>query len=158
MSKTRLDRFDRKLLNLVQREAGLTAEVIADRVGLSPSAVLRRLRRLKAEGVIAAQVAVVDHLKVGRPTFFVTALEVERERPEMMARLTGWLAAQDWIEQVYCVTGSVDVILVVVAPDVAEYDALMSMLMVENPNVRRFTTNVALAVSKRSLYVPIAEE
>ncbi len=151
-----LDAFDRKLLEIVQRDGNLTAEVLAARVGLSPSAVQRRLNRLEADGVIVAHVAVVDPAMVGRPTFFVVALEVERERPELLARLRQWLSASDQIQQVFYVTGSADFILVVTAPDVESYDALMAQLMVDNPNVRRFTTNVVLGIHKRSLMIPIA--
>ncbi len=155
MPRLRLDTFDRKLLTLVQRDASRSADVLAAEVGLSPSAVLRRLKRLREDGVIVATAAVLDPLKVGKPNFFLAALEIERERPELIARLRQWLAAEEWVQQVYYVTGTADFVLVIVAPDVGAYDALMSRLMADNPNVRRFTTNVALGVGKRSLFVPV---
>jgi Lrp/AsnC family leucine-responsive transcriptional regulator len=155
MARSTLDAFDRKLLTLVQRDASRSANALADAVGLSPSAVLRRLKRLRDAGVILAETAVVDPAKVGKPNFFLAALEIERERPELIVRLRQWLAAEEWIQQVYYVTGTADFMLLVVAPDVAAYDALMSRLMADNPNVRRFTTNVALGVGKRSLFVPV---
>jgi len=150
-----LDPIDRKLLDLVQRDADLGAEALGERIGLSASAVLRRLKRMKAEGTILANVALVDPAKVGRPTFFIVALEIERERPELMSRLRQWLAGEDQVQQAFYVTGSADFILIVTAPDVESYDALMSRLMADNPNVRRFTTNVALGVNKRSMFVPV---
>jgi len=150
-----LDSFDRKLLDHVQRNADLSAEAIGAEIGLSGSAVLRRLKRLKAAGIIQAEVALVDPAKVGRPTFFIVALEVERERPELMSRLRQWLGHEDQIQQAFYVTGSADFILVITARDVESYDALMTRLMADNPNVRRFTTNVALGVSKRGVFVPV---
>jgi len=150
-----LDSFDRKLLDRVQRNADLSAEAIGQDIGLSGSAVLRRLKRLKAAGIIQANVALVDPAKVGRPTFFIVALEIERERPELMSRLRRWLGNEDQVQQVFYVTGSADFILVVTAPDVDSYDGLMTRLMADNPNVRRFTTNVALGVSKRGIFVPV---
>jgi Lrp/AsnC family transcriptional regulator, leucine-responsive regulatory protein len=150
-----LDSFDRKLLDRVQRNADLSAEAIGQEIGLSGSAVLRRLKRLKAVGIIQANVALVDPAKVGRPTFFIVALEVERERPELMSRLRQWLGNEDQVQQAFYVTGSADFILVITARDVESYDALMTRLMADNPNVRRFTTNVALAVSKRGVFVPV---
>lgn len=155
MAKTDLDRFDRKLLQVVQREGDLTAEMLADRVGLSASAVLRRSKRLRHDGVILANVAIVDPARAGKPAFFIVALEIERERPELIGRLRQWMAAEECIQEVFYVTGSADFILVVVARDIEAYDALMSRLMADNPNVRRFTTNVALGVGKRSLAIPI---
>lgn len=150
-----LDSFDRKLLARVQRDADASAEALGLEVGLSGSAVLRRLKRLRAEGVIQANVALVDPARIGRPTFFIVALEVERERPELMSRLRQWLSGEDQVQQVFYVTGGADFILVITARDVESYDALMGRLMADNPNIRRFTTNVALGVSKRGLFVPV---
>ena len=153
-----LDRFDRQLLNLVQEDAGQTAERLAEQVALSPSAIQRRLRRLRELGVISRDSAIVDPRKVGRPTFFIVSLQVERERPELLAQLRKWLAAQEHIQQAFYVTGEADFVLVITAPDTETYDALMSRLVSENPNVKRFTTNVALSLVKRGLTIPIPLE
>jgi len=153
-----LDRFDRQLLNLVQEDAEQTAERLAEQVALSPSAIQRRLRRMREQGVVVRHVAVVDPRKVGRPTFFVVSLQVERERPELLAQLREWLAAQPHVQQAFYVTGEVDFVLIITAPDTETYDALMSRLVSENPNVKRFTTNVALGVVRRGLTVPLPLE
>ena len=150
-----LDRFDRQLLNAVQADAGRTSEQLAEQVALSASAVQRRLRRLREAGVIQRETAVLDPAKVGRPTFFVVALEVERERPELLAQLRAWLARHDEVQQAFYVTGTTDFVLVVTAPDTETYDALMQRLVRENANVRRFTTNVALGIVKRGLAIPV---
>jgi len=150
-----LDRFDRQLLNLVQEDSGLTAERLAEQVSLSPSAVQRRLRRMREQGVIVRDAAIVDPKKIGKPTFFIVSLQVERERPELLAQLRGWIAAQIHIQQAFYVTGEADFILVITAPDTEVYDELMSRLVSENPNVKRFTTNVALGIVKRGLTIPI---
>ena len=151
----RLDRFDRQLLNLVQEDAAQTAERLAEQVFLSPSAVQRRLRRLREAGVIVRDSAVVDPRQVGRPTFFVVSLQVERERPELLAQLRQWLAAQEHVQQAFYVTGEADFVLILTAPNTETYDALMARLVSENPNVKRFTTNVALSVVKRGLSIPV---
>lgn len=152
-----LDPFDRQLLNLLQEDADRTADQLAESVALSPSAIQRRIKRLRDRGVILRDIAVADHRKIGNPTFFIVALEVERERPELLAQLRKWLAAQAHVQQVFYVTGEADFILVITAPDTETYDALMSDLVMQNPNVRRFTTNVALSVIKRGLAVPVTE-
>lgn len=150
-----LDRFDRQLLNLVQEDAGQTAELLSEKVALSPSAIQRRLRRLREQGVITRDVSIIDPRRVGRTTFFIVALQVERERPELLSQLRTWLASQEHIQQVFYVTGEADFVLVITAPDTEVYDALMSRMVGENPNVKRFTTNVALSVVKHGLTIPV---
>lgn len=150
-----LDRFDRELLNLVQADSGQTAERLAEQVQLSPSAIQRRLRRMREDGVIIRDCAVVDPAVVGKPDFFVVALQVERERPELLAQLRKWLTAEPHVQQVFYVTGESDFILVVTCSDTQAYDALMTRMVHENPNIKRFTTNVALGVLKRGLQIPI---
>lgn len=156
MRAMKLDRFDRQLLNLVQHDAGQTAERLAEQVALSPSAIQRRLRRLREAGVIVREAAVLDPRLVGKPTFFVVSLQVEREHPELLAQLRRWLSAQDQVQQAFYVTGEADFVLVVTAPDTEDFDALMIRMVGDNPNIRRFTTNVALSLVKRGLGIPVA--
>ena len=84
-----LDRFDRQLLRLVQEDSARTTAQLAARVALSPSAIQRRLRRLREAGVIAREIAVVDPRRVGPSTTFLASVQVESERPERMGRLRG---------------------------------------------------------------------
>jgi Lrp/AsnC family leucine-responsive transcriptional regulator len=150
-----LDQFDRQLLNLIQDDAEQTAERLAEQVPLSPSAIQRRLRRMRQEGVIVRYAAIVDSAKVGHPTFFVVSVQVERERPELLGQLRAWLEGQEHVQQAFYVTGEADFVLVVTSPDTETYDALMSRMVGENPNVKRFTTNVVLNAVKRGLTIPI---
>ena len=150
-----LDRFDRQLLNAVQADAGITTEKLAEAIALSPSAIQRRLRKLREVGVIERETAILDPRKVGSPTFFVVSLQVERERPELLAQLRRWLASEDQVQQAYYVTGEADFIMIVTSPDTEAYDALMTRLVSENANVKRFTTNVALGIVKRGLTIPV---
>ena len=150
-----LDRFDRQLLNLVQKNAAQTAEQMAEIVALSPSAVQRRLRRLREQGTIANYVDVIEPAHVGKPVTFIVAVQVERERPELLAQFRQWIAEQDQVQQAFYVTGEADFILVVTASDTEGYDALMSRMVHDNPNVRRFTTSVTLNAVKRGLTIPV---
>jgi len=152
-----LDRFDHQLLALLQEDAAQTTERLAEQVALSPSAIQRRLRRLREQGVIVRQVAVLDARKIDRCTSFLVSLRVDSEHPEPMARLRAWLADEPRVQQAFYVTGEADFVLVVTAPDTEAYDALMSRLLRDNPVVRRFTTQVALGVLKRGLSVPLPE-
>lgn len=153
-----LDRFDRQLLNLVQQDSAQTAERLAEQVGLSPSAIQRRLKRMREQGVIVRDIAVLNARAVGRPTFFVVSLEVEREGPELLGPLRDWLARYAEVQQAFYVTGETDYILVVTAPDTEAFEKFMARLVKENPNVRRFTTNVVLGLLKQGLTIPVPIE
>jgi DNA-binding Lrp family transcriptional regulator len=152
-----LDRLDRQLLAQLQDDASLTNEALAERVGLSPSAVHRRVRRLQVAGVIERQVAIVDPAAAGHPASFLVSVEVERERPDLVRKLRDWFRGEPAVQQAYYVTGSADYVLLVVTRDIQAFDALMSEMMASNPNVRRFTTNVVMSAVKRGLMVPIDE-
>ncbi|MEO7364947.1 MAG: Lrp/AsnC family transcriptional regulator [Sphingomicrobium sp.] len=152
----KLDRSDRSLLEALQADSSQTNDALSERAGLSPSAVHRRIRRLESAGVIERRIAVVDPAKVGSAALFVVGIEVERERPELVQPFRSWLRREAAIQQVYYVTGSSDYVLLVTTSDIDSFDQLMSRMMIENPNVRRFTTNVVMSSIKRSLFVPVA--
>jgi DNA-binding Lrp family transcriptional regulator len=150
-----LDKLDRRILAMLQKDARRSAELVGAEVGLSASSVQRRIARLREEGVIAAEVAVVDPKRVGRPLNLIVEIEVERERPELVASLKQWIAAEAMIQEAWYVTGAGDYVLIVVARDVDDFEALMQRLVAENANVRRYHTRVALGTIKRSLLVPV---
>lgn len=152
---TKLDDFDRKLLCELQGDGALTSEQLSERIGLSPSAISRRVRRLEAKRFIERRIAIVDPAKVGHSALFIVGIEVERERPELVQKLRAWVKNEPAIQQTYYVTGTADYVLLVTAPDIAAFDQLMSEMMSANPNIRRFTTQVVMSTVKRGLFVPV---
>ena len=90
----KLDQFDRSILEVVQRDCQLKAEAIADKVGLSPSAVQRRLRRLRDEGIITAEIAVVNRKATSFPMTFITGMEIERDNYDALTRFRAWADKQ----------------------------------------------------------------
>ena len=151
---TQLDLLDRKILALVQKDSQMNAELIAERVGLSTSAVQRRLRRLRQDKVITAEVAVVNNEAVGRPMTFLAGLEI-RENYESLPHLRRWAEQHPEVQQIYYVTGNVDLIMIITAENMKEYDAITERLMGDNPQILRITTNVVIDAMKVGLYVPV---
>jgi Lrp/AsnC family leucine-responsive transcriptional regulator len=150
-----IDDIDREILGIIQEDARRSAESIGADISLSASAVQRRIARLREDGVITAEVAIVDPKSVGRSLTMIVDIEVERERPELMAALKRWIAAEPAIQEAWYVTGDGDFVLIVCMRDVEDYDALMQKLVAENSNVRRFRTRVALGTLKRGCAVPM---
>ena len=115
MESSRLDSLDRKLLDAVQLDNAQTAEALAARVGLSPSACLRRLRRLREVKVIEADVALISPERVGRPLTMVVQVTLERERPDLIDAFKRTMRAAPEVMQCYYVTGETDFVLIVTA-------------------------------------------
>ncbi|RUL77742.1 Lrp/AsnC family transcriptional regulator [Dyella choica] len=150
-----LDKLDRRILAVLQKDVRRPAELIGAEVGLSASAVQRRIARLRDEGVITAEVAVIDPRSVGRPLTLIVEVEVERERPELSQSLKQWVTAEPMIQEAWYVTGAGDYVLIILARDVEHFEALMRRMVVENANVRRYQTRVALSTIKRGTLVPV---
>ena len=150
-----LDSFDRQILDIVQRDNQLKAEAIAQQVGLSASAVQRRLKRLRVQGVIRAEVAVLDRQAVGPSVTLIAGIEIDRDNYPALAAFRAWAAREDAIQQVYYVTGTTDLVAVVMARDMAAYDALCERLMTDIPQIRRINTQVVIDAIKVGLQVPV---
>lgn len=150
-----LDAFDRQILAIVQHENQLKAEAIAQQVGLSASAVQRRLKRLRAQGVIRAEVAVLDRQAVGPCVTLIAGIEIDRDNYPALAAFRAWAAKEAAIQQVYYVTGTTDLVAIVLARDMAAYDALCERLMADIPMIKRINTQVVIDAIKLGLQVPV---
>jgi Lrp/AsnC family transcriptional regulator, leucine-responsive regulatory protein len=148
-----VDEADRMLLRLLQRDSRQTIETLSAQANLSPSAVQRRLQRLREDKVIIADVAIVSARALGKILTFIVELELERDRPELMPSLLKWMNAQEAIQQCWSITGRGDYVLIVLAASVEAFDTFMEALMEQNRNVRKFTTSLALRTVKQSLRV-----
>lgn len=150
-----LDGFDRKILAILQNDNSTPQRAIGDAVGLSAPAVQRRIKRMAEDGVIRANVAVVDPAAVGQPITIFVEVEVISETAHQIEQAKAEFAASAEIQQCYYVTGEADFILVIVVPTMADYEALTRRLFFGNNNVKRFRTFVAMDRVKVGLSVPV---
>ena len=150
-----LDGFDRKLLRAVQADNQLNAEALGEAVGLSPSACLRRLRRLREAGVIEAEIAVVAPETLGRALMMVVEVTLEREQPDLMDAFKRSMCATPEVMLCFYVTGEIDFVLIVTAKTMRDYEDFTRRFFFDNPNVRRFNTRVVMDRVKFGLAVPI---
>lgn len=150
-----LDALDRKILVRYQGDTRLTAERIGAEVGLSTAAVHRRLKRLRDDGVIEAEIAVLDPDALDLPVTCVVAVDVDREGLGELERFGSRMRACPLVQQCFYVTGQSDFILVVVVADMAAYEAFTRDHLLSDANVRSFTTHVVLQRVKTGLALPI---
>lgn len=149
-----LDAFDRKILEILQRDNNTPQRTIGEAVNLSAPAVQRRIKRMTEEGVIRANVAVVDPAAVGQAITIFVEVEVISETAEQIEHAKREFAAAPEIQQCYYVTGEADFVLVIIVPSMADYEALTRRLFFGNNNVKRFRTFVAMDRIKVGLSVP----
>ena len=150
-----LDASDRELLDRVQRDARVSAELIGADLGLSAATVQRRLKRMREAGVIVREVAQIDPKAVGMAMTFVVAVELERERADILDAFRRKANADANVQQCYYVTGEADFFLVVVARDMDDFEQIAGRLFQQDANVRRFRTSVVMGRSKVGLSVPV---
>lgn len=150
-----IDSFDREILRRLQADARATGEDIGADIGLSAAAVQRRIQRLRKSGVILAEVAIVDPAALGQAMTFVVGVELEHERADMLDAFRRAARADPNVQQCYYVTGAADFILIVLARDMADFEAFTRRLLFDNSNIRRFTTSVVMSRDKVGNGVPV---
>lgn len=151
----KLDRFDAKLLSLIQSNNRMGSEELGSIVGLSATAVQRRLKRLRAEGVIEADVSIVRPRDVGRPIAMFVSVSLERERADIVDRFKQSIRQTPEVMNGYYVTGETDFILIVTARSMEDYEAFTRKFFYENPDIKGFKTMVIMDRVKAGFAVPI---
>jgi Lrp/AsnC family leucine-responsive transcriptional regulator len=151
-----LDRTDRKILELLQRDGRLTNAELADRVSLSPSPCLRRVRALEEGGVIRQYVALVEPAKVGLGLLAYVVVKLEKRG--MMPVDEFSRAVQGWPEVVACyaMTGDMDYLLRVHVEDLAHFSRFVMDSLLKHPGVIDVKSSFVLEQVKETTALPLA--
>lgn len=151
---SKLDDLDRKILHEVQRDNQLTSTELGARVGLSPSSVQRRLARLRHDKVITGDISVVAGDKLGRTLTMIVAVQLERERADIIDHFKKSVRREPAVMSAYYVTGDSDFMLIISARDIKEYEEFTRAFLHDNPDIKGFKTTVVMDQIKASFYVP----
>ena len=154
-----LDAIDRRILRALQANGRMTYDELAGQVSLSPSATLRRVKRLEEAGAIAGYVAIVPPERVGLGlTAYINVrlekhTEIHKRNPMDLFRA----AVQSWPEVVECValTGEMDYLLRVVVEDMAHYSRFIMDTLLKHPSVEDCKTSFVLDRVKNTTAVPV---
>lgn len=138
-----LDSLDRRILDQLQTDASLTNQALADRVGLSPSACLKRVKRLKREGVIARQVALLDPARLAPCLHMVVEVIMACDRKDLYQRFVDRILEEDEVKQCYQVTGEVDFVLIVEVENMEAYDRFCDRVLFSDDNLQKFRTLIS---------------
>ncbi|WP_050382229.1 Lrp/AsnC family transcriptional regulator [Bradyrhizobium pachyrhizi] len=151
----RYDRIDARILELVQKNNRLTSEVIGEIAGLSATACQRRLKRLRSEGIIEADISIVSPKAIGRPIQMLVLVTMERERSDIIDRFKKAIKSSVEVVNGFYVTGDADFILYVTARTMEDYEQFTRRFFYEMPDIKCFKTLVVLDRVKAGFAVPV---
>ncbi|MCA8889032.1 MAG: Lrp/AsnC family transcriptional regulator [Parvularculaceae bacterium] len=141
-----LDDFDRQILGVVQRDNQLSHAEIGERVGLSGSAVRRRLIRLRAAGVIERDVSILASEAFG--VTLVVSVAFARETPALYQAFEAQMIALPEVRQCYHIAGRADYLLVVQSPSLEYYEEWAKAQIMANDAIARYDTTVVWSCKK----------
>ena len=119
---TQLDRFDRQILDLLQLDAGLSNQEIAERVGLSASPCSRRIRSLEERGFIDQRITLINRKAVNLNLIAIVGIRMDKHTPDRFARFESAIADIDEVIECFLITGQdSDYQLKVAVPDMDHY-------------------------------------
>ncbi|QFT98307.1 Leucine-responsive regulatory protein [Roseovarius sp. THAF8] len=150
-----MDAADRKLLDQLQRNARTSIQSLAETTGLSTASVQRRLRSLREAGAIRREVAILDTAQVGLGITAIVAVELERDRLDQIDAFKRKAREDRQVTHFYCIAGEADFILLVMARDIADYEAFTHRFFFADKNVRKFRTSIVVSTEKATSEVPI---
>ena len=153
--RIRLDGIDRKLLNLVQQDSARPLVALGDAVGLSPSAVQRRLKRYRATGLIRREMVVLDTDTLPETMLACVLVSLDRESRRLHDAFQDRMRSSPEVQQCYDVSGDWDYLVIMVTEGMAHCRGLLDELFLEAPNIRRYTTLFVYDRVKVGLQVPL---
>lgn len=155
MPRTTLDRTDRRILEQLQADGRLSNQELAERVLLSPSPCLRRVRALERSGVIQRYAAVLDPLRVGLELLAYVSVKLEKRGKMPVDQFTR--AVQSWPEVISCfsMTGDMDYLMRVQVENLAHYSRFIMDKLLKQPGVIDIKSNFVLERVKETTALPL---
>ena len=149
-----LDELDRNILALLQRDSSLSLDEIARRVGASKTPVWNRIRKLKASGVIRAEVALLDPEKLGLESCFFVLIRTSQHDADWLDRFLRAVRSRPEVVEAHRLAGDIDYILKVLVPNARAYDDFYRALIKE-VSIFNVTSTLSMEVLKSTTALPI---
>jgi Lrp/AsnC family leucine-responsive transcriptional regulator len=150
-----LDTIDRKLLTLLQQNSARSLYELGDVVGLSPSAVQRRLKRYRSTGLIAKEIAVLNAEAIPGRLLACVLVTLERESRKLHSGFQERMRITPEVQQCYDVSGEWDYLVLLVANGMPHCRSVIEELFLGAPNIKRYSTLFVYNVVKLDLRVPL---
>ncbi|WP_224703084.1 Lrp/AsnC family transcriptional regulator [Devosia aquimaris] len=150
-----LSPIDRRILAALQADGRMTIQALADRVGLSASPCLRRIRQMEEAGIIAGYSATVDQKAVGLPVSVFVQIKLERQRAQELDAFGAAIARWPEVMECYLMTGQFDFLLRVVCADLAAYEQFLRSRLTQVAGVASIESSFSLGQVKYSRVLPL---
>jgi Lrp/AsnC family leucine-responsive transcriptional regulator len=150
-----LDDTDRRILTLLQDDGRISLADLAEKVGLSPSPCLRRMRNLEKAGVIARYVAVLDQQAVGLPVSVFISIKLASQKQDALDKFAKTISRWPEVLECYLMTGPRDYWLRVVVPDLAAYERFLKQKLTRVDGVASIESSFALEQVKYTNVLPL---
>ncbi|MDO3722471.1 Lrp/AsnC family transcriptional regulator [Marinobacter sp. chi1] len=132
----KIDKTDRRILEQLQQNGALTNQELAEKIGLSPSPCLRRVRALQEAGILLRTVTVLDHKKLGLSLTAIILIGMDRHTPERFTAFEEQVSEYPEVQECYLITGQdADYMLKVVVPDMDHYHHFLLNRITRIPGV-----------------------
>jgi Lrp/AsnC family transcriptional regulator, leucine-responsive regulatory protein len=146
-----LDKIDRAILRELQKNARISNQELSEKVGLSPSPCLRRLRRLEDEGFIAGYTVRLDEEKIGLPVAVFLSIKLDRQIDAQLTSFETEIMKHPEVVDCWLMTGENDYLLRVLAPGLREYEHFLTGKLTKIPGIASIQSSVSLRRVKGGL-------
>jgi Lrp/AsnC family leucine-responsive transcriptional regulator len=150
-----MDDFDRRILATLQTDGRIPNAELAERIGLSATPCLRRVKQLERSGVIAGYRALLDRSQVGLGLTVIVGVKVDGHRDENARAIQDAFAAMPEIVACHLVSGETDFLLEVVVPDLAAYEQFLLGRLLKLPMVKDIRSNIVIRTVKENAPLPL---
>jgi len=150
-----LDHTDRRILGWLQKEPGINAAELGEKIGLSQSAVWRRIQSLREEGVIKDQPVKLDREKVGLNTMVFAHVKLTSHGRSNLAEFSEAVSECPEVLDCYVLLGNVDFLLRIVTEDIKAYEQFFFEKLSQLPGIQEVNSSIVLSDIKHTTVLPI---
>ena len=154
----KLDTIDHKILEYLQENARITNAELAEKVGLSPTPCLRRLRKLEADGIIRGYHTEINREALGINVTVIILVKLEREDEKTLREFENAIKERKEVMECHLVTGKFDYFIRVIVPSLASYEAFLSETMLRLPNIATVESSFTLREVVREVVLPLYQD
>ncbi|NOX95364.1 MAG: Lrp/AsnC family transcriptional regulator [Alphaproteobacteria bacterium] len=151
----KLDHIDHKILRYLQENARITNAELADKVGLSPTPCLRRLRRLEKDRIILGYHTEVNREALGMNVTVIILVKLEREDDKTLREFEAEIKKRSEVMECYLVTGKFDYFIRVVIPSLSAYETFLSETILRMKNIATVESSFTLREVERKVAIPL---